>query len=139
MSLSPASSPAASDQLEPYPLPFLTSSETSSSTSGPAQPSDSTRSPKAGGSSGGQDSTSTRLIRFLPIAEPGNGPQEALDRMRRLARESEGRTAGAPNDAPVVSSAKYTTSADVRGYIPVYEFPLGEQCVLCFSLSDKRL
>lgn len=59
--------------------------------------------------------------------------------MRRLARESEGRTAGAPNDAPVVSSAKYTTSADVRGYIPVYEFPLGEQCVLCFFLSVKRL
>lgn len=88
-----------------------------------------------------REDASSPLIRFLPIAEPNNGPREALDRMSRLAQLSGQRSAvGGEPGRLVVSSAKYTTSADSRGYIPVLEFPLGEQCVLllCVRRSCAR-
>lgn len=128
-SVSPTSSPAhamAVDESEPYPLPYIAS--TAGSAAGPT-PSSSTGSSTSHWDSQAVGASGPTLIRFLPVAQPGNGPQEALDRMRELARQAERRITHNPADGVVVSSAKYTTSADARGYIPVLEFPLGEQYV----------
>jgi len=144
-SVSPTSSPApgrAPD--EPCPLPFIASTAGSAAappaSAGPSlsshwdgqAPSAYPSGPSSSGvySSQHPHDQQPALVRFLPIAQPGNGPQEALDRMRELARQAERRPTNDPTAGVVVSSAKYTTSADVRGYIPVLEFPLGEQCVL---------
>ena len=152
-SVSPTSSPASARATqEPCPLPFIASTTGSAAPSAVPPPSSAGPSSsfswdsQALASSGAGSSSSSggypsqhqhqlqrqqsALVRFLPIAQPGNGPQEALDRMRELARQAERRPTNDPTTGVIVSSAKYTTSADVRGYIPVFEFPLGEQCVL---------
>ncbi|CDZ97818.1 dna-binding domain of mlu1-box-binding protein [Phaffia rhodozyma] len=59
------------------------------------------------------------------LQEPGNGAPEAIDRLRALEASYQ------PGISKIrVSSARYSISADPRGYIPVLEYPINEQFIM---------